>query len=74
VSVCSWIVHLAGALGRPVEILAPFVPEWRYGIAGATMPWYPSAHVLRQPSYGNWSSVLHELPVQLAGRIGAAAP
>src|SRR6185436_8166228 len=45
VSVCTSLVHLGGALGRPVRVLAPISPEWRYGFAGEAMPWYPSVRV-----------------------------
>lgn len=64
VSVCSWIVHLSGALGKPVTVLAPFAPEWRYGLAGTGMIWYPSATVLRQARYGEWDTVLIDLRAQ----------
>ena len=57
-SVCTSVVHLAGALGHPVWVLAPKHPEWRYGCAGETMPWYPSAHVLRQQRAGEWADVI----------------
>ena len=42
ISVCTTVIHLAGALGKPVWIMTPFSPEWRYGFQGETMPWYPS--------------------------------
>ena len=57
-SVCTSVVHLAGALGRPVWVLAPSNAEWRYGGAGETMPWYPSARIFRQSRAGDWSDVL----------------
>jgi tetratricopeptide (TPR) repeat protein len=65
VSVCTALIHLAGALGRPVWIMAPHVPEWRYGLRGEGMPWYPTARVFRQPSRGDWSSVTHAVVEQL---------
>ena len=58
VSVCTAVIHLGGALGRPVWVMAPFSPEWRYGIAGDGMPWYPSVRVFRQPAYGEWDAVI----------------
>jgi len=74
ISVCTAVIHLGGALGRPVWVMAPFSPEWRYGITGEDMPWYPSVRVHRQPAYGNWDVVvenvarsLHELSGQRAG-------
>jgi tetratricopeptide (TPR) repeat protein len=65
VSVCTALIHLAGALGRPVWVMAPHSPEWRYGISGPTMPWYPSVHVERQPTAGDWSSVVRAVQSQL---------
>jgi Flp pilus assembly protein TadD len=58
VSVCNTNVHVAGALGKEVLVMAPFVPEWRYGLSGERMVWYPSARVLRQARYGEWNEVL----------------
>lgn len=57
-SVCGTVVHLAGALGKRVNVLAPFAPEWRYGFSGTKMPWYPDVHVYRQRRYGDWSGAL----------------
>ena len=54
ISVCTAVIHLGGALGKPVWVLAPYSPEWRYGIAGEKMPWYPSVRIFRQPSYAAW--------------------
>lgn len=61
VSVCNTTVHLTGALGREVLVMAPFVPEWRYGMAGCRMLWYPSARVFRQARYGAWDSVVDDV-------------
>lgn len=48
ISVTTACAHLAGALGRPLWILVPSVPTWRYLWSGDKMPWYPSATVLRR--------------------------
>jgi Tfp pilus assembly protein PilF len=63
VAVASTIVHLAGALGRPVSVLAPAAPSWRYLLEGNTMPWYPSARVFRREPNGGWGEAI--------GRIAA---
>jgi tetratricopeptide (TPR) repeat protein len=68
ISVCTAVIHLAGALGRPVWVMAPYSPEWRYGIAGEKMPWYPSVLVFRQPRYGEWEPVI----ARVAHRLDAA--
>jgi len=64
-SVCTAVIHLAGALGRSVLIMAPHCPEWRYGIAGEATPWYPSARILRQPEPGAWSPVIAAVHARL---------
>ena len=65
VSVCTAVIHLGGALGRPVWVMAPYSPEWRYGIAGQEMPWYPSVRVFRQPAYGEWGAVIDNVAQSL---------
>lgn len=65
VSVCTAVIHLGGALGRPVLAMAPYSPEWRYGIEGSCMPWYPSVHVERQPALGDWTSVVRVVQARL---------
>jgi tetratricopeptide (TPR) repeat protein len=66
ISVQTAIVHLAGALGRPVWVMAPYSPEWRYGFTGARMPWYPSVRLFRQPSFGEWSPTIAEVAGEVA--------
>ena len=60
VTVCNTTVHFAGGLGIRTEVLAPHIPEWRYGLTFRTMPWYASAHVHRQAQPGDWNAVLSE--------------
>ena len=61
VSVCTAVIHLAGAVGRPVWVLVPSSPEWRYQVSGETMPWYPSATLLRQKVAGSWGPVMSQV-------------
>jgi hypothetical protein len=58
VSVCTALVDLGGALGRPVWVLAPVRSDFRYGISGESLCWYPSARVFRQARYADWEPVI----------------
>ena len=67
VSVCTALIHLTGSMGRPVWVLVPAVPEWRYMREGERMPWYPSARLLRQPRIGEWGNLIERVAGMLAG-------
>jgi tetratricopeptide (TPR) repeat protein len=57
-------VHLAGAMGRPVWVLLPFAPDWRWTLSGDVTPWYPTARLFRQTALEDWDGVV--------ARVGAA--
>ena len=57
--------HLAGALGRPLWVLVPFAPDWRWTLDGETTPWYPTARLFRQTSPGDWDAVLARVAAAL---------
>ena len=60
-TVCTAIVHLTGALGRPALVMVPFGADWRYGGSGERMVWYPSVRLLRQQQVAHWTDVLEEV-------------
>jgi len=73
VSVCTSIVHLAGALGRPVWVMVPHNPEWRYGYVGETMLWHPSARLFRQQQAREWQPVISSVAGALRKRIASSS-
>lgn len=70
VSVDTSVAHLAGALGKPVWILLPFAPDWRWLLDRDDSPWYPTARLFRQPRIGDWDSVIDRVARELAHRFG----
>lgn len=71
VTVCNTTVHYAGGLGRPTLVLAPDVPEWRYGIGFQRMAWYPDVTVLRQPAPGDWAGLFRRAKSWLQEKLCA---
>jgi tetratricopeptide (TPR) repeat protein len=66
ISVDTSVAHLAGALGKPVWILLPYVADWRWLRNRDDSPWYPTARLFRQPRIGDWSSVIDRVATELA--------
>lgn len=58
ISVDTSVAHLAGALGKPLCLLLPFHPDFRWLRERADSPWYPTATLFRQTRDGEWSDVL----------------
>ena len=61
ITVDTAVAHLAGALGRPVWILLPYVADWRWLRDREDSPWYPTARLWRQPERGAWKSVIERV-------------
>jgi tetratricopeptide (TPR) repeat protein len=65
VSADTAVAHLAGAMGRPLWLLVPFQPDWRWTLDGETSPWYPTARLFRQTSLRDWDGVIARVAVEL---------
>jgi tetratricopeptide (TPR) repeat protein len=70
ISVDTAPVHLAGAMGRPVWVLVPFAPDWRWTLEGEATPWYPTARLFRQDLFrqdspGDWDAVMARVAAAL---------
>src|SRR5262249_40915707 len=59
------VARLAGALGRPVWVLVPFAPDWRWLLGRDDNPWYPTARLFRQAAPGEWGPVVSRVAAAL---------
>jgi hypothetical protein len=66
ITVDTAVANLAGALGARTWVAVPEIPNWRWGLTGASTAWYPSVRIYRQPSSGDWHSVFASMARDLS--------
>lgn len=71
IAVDTAMAHLAGALAKPVWLLLPFSPDWRWFLDRTDTPWYPTMRLFRQAQRGQWGPVVRQAAEEL-GRLAAA--
>ena len=60
------VVHVAGALGKPVWMLDRFAACWRWRQDAGRSPWYPSLRIFRQQRFGDWDGPVGQAAAALA--------
>jgi ADP-heptose:LPS heptosyltransferase len=61
IAVDTSVAHLAAALGKPVWLMLPYAPDFRWLLDREDSPWYPSIRLFRQPRPGDWDSVIRRI-------------
>jgi hypothetical protein len=71
ISVDTAIVHLAGALAKPVWTMLPFATDWRWLASHRDdSPWYPTMRLFRQARPRDWDGVVQGVAEALWERVG----
>ncbi len=65
ISVDTSVAHLAGALARPIWLLVPFIPDYRWLLHRTDSPWYPTMRLFRQRSAREWAGTIMHLAKEL---------
>ncbi len=65
ISVDTSVAHLAGTMGKPVWMLVPKVPDWRWMLKSDRSPWYPTMRLFRQTKAGDWDGVVERIGADL---------
>jgi tetratricopeptide (TPR) repeat protein len=66
VSTDTSLVHLAGALARPLWVMLQFIPDFRWLLEREDNPWYPTMRLFRQSTRGDWDQVIQRVAQALA--------
>ena len=66
--------HLAGALGKPVWVVLPFVPDWRWMMDREDSPWYPNTRLFRQTVRGDWADAFERVARRLESVVAGESP
>jgi ADP-heptose:LPS heptosyltransferase len=68
ISCDTGVAHLAATMGKPTWILSRHNGCWRWLLNRTDSPWYPSVRLFRQPTFGDWATVMQEVAIALAAQ------
>jgi tetratricopeptide (TPR) repeat protein len=66
ISADTSMAHVAGAVGKPCWLMAPYFADWRWMLDCTDSFWYQSMKIFRQVRPGDWASVASEIAQSLS--------
>src|SRR5262249_51835533 len=66
---CTAPAHLAGAMARPVWVVLPFMPDYRWLLKREDTPWYPTMRLFRQTDPGQWGPIMSKVVEALRDKV-----
>lgn len=70
VSIDALPAYIAGALGKPVMLALPPVPDWRWLLDREDTPWYSATRLFRQNTLGEWAMVFEMIAEAVRSKQG----
>lgn len=70
ITIDTSMAHLAAGLGIPTWLLLPEPADWRWMAHRIDTPWYPTMQLFRQPTCGDWDSVIQKIINELKKLLG----
>lgn len=65
ISIDTSVAHLAGAMGKPLWVMLPYNPDWRWMVDREDCLWYPTARLFRQRAVAQWADVVRRVNAAL---------
>ncbi|NTU76638.1 MAG: tetratricopeptide repeat protein [Alphaproteobacteria bacterium] len=65
IGVDTSVIHVAGALAKPVWVLSRFDGCWRWLQDRSDSPWYPTLRLFRQKTPRDWAPVIQDVAAAL---------
>jgi tetratricopeptide (TPR) repeat protein len=69
ITVDTAVAHLAGALARPIWLLLPYTPDYRWLLDRDDSPWYPTMRLFRQDASRDYAGVIERVRAELVARV-----
>ena len=73
ITVDTSVAHMAGAMGKPIWVMLPFAPDFRWLLWRTDSPWYPTLRLFRHRAPRRWDVLVPEVAHALAQFVAGAA-